>query len=213
MPLPATRHDPTGPALAQTRHPGRRLAAEFGDDDLRRMCAAYYGQVSYVDHLLGILLEALISSGRFDDTLLIFTSDHGEMLGSHVLFKGEWLCEELVNVPLLIKPPTPGRGVAPARQTARLVTHAGLLPTILRWCGAAIPEGLHGNDIRPLVEGGDGPIHDGIALEYYATNWGEHPVPLRGWRTADWKYVELSRGPGVREPFQAPEPRAVPVEL
>ncbi|MBI3973388.1 MAG: sulfatase-like hydrolase/transferase [Chloroflexi bacterium] len=69
------------------------------------MCAAYYGQVSYVDYLVGIILEALIDTDQFENTLLIVTSDHGEMLGSHgLVFKGESLYEELVNVLLLIKP-------------------------------------------------------------------------------------------------------------
>jgi hypothetical protein len=48
--------------------------------------------------------------------------------------------------------------------------------------------------VRDLVEGGDTPVHDGVALEYHSSNWGERPAPLRGWRTEDWKYVETVGG-------------------
>ena len=109
MPLPETRHDNVGPRLLRNRADRQLKPAPdgpSGDDDLRAMWAGYYGAVSYVDHLVGIILAALVESDQFDDTLFIFTSDHGEMLGSHgLLFKGAVLYEELVNIPLLIRPP------------------------------------------------------------------------------------------------------------
>jgi arylsulfatase A-like enzyme len=53
---------------------------------------------------------------------------------------------------------------------------------------------VQGASIRGLVEGGDAPVHDGVALEFHSSNWGERPAPLRGWRTEDWKYVETIGG-------------------
>ena len=195
MPLPETRHDNVGPHLLRHRADWQlkpALAAPFDDDDLRAMWAGYYGAVSYVDHLVGTILAALIETGQWDDTLFIFTSDHGEMLGSHgLLFKGAVLYEELVNIPLLIRPPG---GLPAAHQTERLATHVDLVPTILGWCGASVPGTLQGADLRTLATGGDKPVHDGIALEYHSSNWGERPAPLRGWRTEGWKYVETIGG-------------------
>ena len=189
MPLPNTRRDPGGPRLMRHRNDWQlKPAAQFSDDDLRAMWAGYYGAVSYVDHLLGTILEVLINTDQFDDTLFIFTSDHGEMLGSHgMLYKGTVLYDELMNIPLLIRPP---HGLKSPHQTARLVSHVDLVPTILNWCGVEIPGELHGANIRPLVEGGDAPVSEGIAFEYHSSNWGERPSPMRGWRTEEWKYVE-----------------------
>ena len=188
MPLPATRRDPDGPALLR-RRPDHQLqpAADFSDADLRAQWAAYYATVSYVDHLVGTILAALLDTDQFENTLFVFTADHGELLGSHgLLWKGSMLYEELVNVPLLIRPP----GGRPAHETRRVVSHVDLVPTILAWCGAPVPPGLHGGDLRDLAEGGDAPIHDGVALEYHSHTTSSVPTPLRGWCTEDWKHVE-----------------------
>ena len=84
LPLPETRRETTGQELV-TRRNDQKLnpTTKWSDDELRAMWAAYFGSVSYVDHLVGTVLAALIETDRFDDTLFIFTTDHGEMLGSH----------------------------------------------------------------------------------------------------------------------------------
>ena len=191
MPLPATRRDSDGPALLR-RRPDRQLqlTSDFSDADLQTQWAAYYASVSYVDHLVGTILAALLDSDQFEHTLFVFTTDHGELLGSHgLLWKGSMLYEELVNVPLLIRPP----GGRPAHETRRVVSHVDLVPTILAWCGAPVPAGLHGGDLRDLAEGGNAPVHDGVALEYHSHTSSTPPTPLRGWCTEDWKYVEDQR--------------------
>jgi arylsulfatase A-like enzyme len=195
LPLPHTRRE-TAAAERVTLRGDRKLKSteRWSDVQLRAMWAAYYGAVSYVDHLVGTILAALIDTGEFDRTLFIFTADHGEMLGSHgIQAKGAVLYDELINIPLLIKPPSTA-GAPGGHTTSRLVSHVDLLPTILGWCGVAAPAGLHGRDIRDLVEGGDTPVHYGIAAEYHSGNWGERPIPLRAWRTEDWKYVESQCG-------------------
>ena len=192
MLLPATRRDSAGPDLLR-RRPDHQLQPTdaFSDDDLRAMWAAYFASVSYVDHLVGTILAALLDTGQFENTLFVYTSDHGELLGGHgLLWKGSMLYEELVNVPLLIRPP----GGQTGRETRRVVSHVDLLPTVLSWCGAPVPDGLHGTNLRDLVEGGTEPVHDGVALEYYAHSTEHPPTPLRGWCTEDWKYVEGQGG-------------------
>ena len=193
MPLPDNRRDRASQTLMAERADGQLTStAQFSDQDLRRMWAAYYGQISYLDHLLGVLLGALIETDQFENTLLIFTSDHGEMLGSHdLLLKGAVFYEEVVNVPLLVKPP---RNRAQSHQTDQLVSLVDLAPTILHWCNVPGSESMHGRDLRSLVEGGNSSVHDGIALEYHSNNWGDSMYPLRGWREKNWKYVENQHG-------------------
>jgi len=198
MPVPDRRRDPNAARLVKQRAPVwgfKHLipADRHSDDELRAMTAGYYGAVSYVDHLLGIVLGALIETNQWNKTLFVFTSDHGEMLGNHgLLKKGCVLFEELVRVPLLVVPPG---GSTSSRRTDQLVSQADLVPTVLNWCDAEVPAGLHGADIRPLIEGNSGPIHDGIALQFHSMHWGDKPAPLRGWRTETWKYVEDTSGP------------------
>lgn len=194
MPLPETRRDPAGNMWMERRPRGGQLqsADAFSDDDLRAMWAAYCGSVSYVDHLVGTIVQALIETDQFDNTLLIFTSDHGEMLGAHgLLWKGAVFYEEMVGIPFLVRPPG---GLPSAHLSHQLVSHVDVVPTVLRWCGVDVPDGLHGVGIGELILGGDTPVRDGIAYEYYGRRLGTTPAPLRGWRTADWKYVESPAG-------------------
>lgn len=193
MPLPETRRDDDGSRILRHRPDWQiKPVDKFSDDELRSMWAAYYGAVSFVDHLVGIITGALVDTDRWDNTLFIYTSDHGELLGSHGLWhKGAVLYEELVNIPLLISPPG---GLRAPNQTSHVVSHVDLVPTILEWCGLDIPAEVEGASIRSLIEGDDTPVNEGVTLEYHSANWGERVAPLRGWRTDDWKYVETVGG-------------------
>jgi arylsulfatase A-like enzyme len=196
MPLPASRRNEDGPRLLRQRADWQlKHAAGLSDDDLRAMWAAYYGAVSYVDHLVGLLLAALVETDQLKDTLFVYTSDHGEMLGAHSLtHKGAVLYDDLTNIPLLVTPPG---GLNRPHQTRRVVSHVDLAPTVLEWCGVSPPADLHGANLRPLITAErDAPVHqDGaVALEYHSSNWGERPAPLRGWRTEEWKYVATVGG-------------------
>ena len=193
FPLPETRRDPAGPELLRQRQSGQLESAEtFSDDELRAMWAAYCGSVSYVDHLVGTILQALVETGRFEDTLFIYTSDHGEMLGSHgLLWKGAMAYEEMIGIPFLVRPPG---GMKGSHATDHLASHVDVVPTVLRWCGAEVPGELHGCDIGELARGGDTPVRSGVAVEYYARRLELHASPIRVWRTPTWKYVESPSG-------------------
>jgi arylsulfatase A-like enzyme len=192
--LPRHPNDPAAAGLMAGRAADWQLKSTAGSSeaDQRRIRAGYLGAVAYVDHLVGIVLESLLDTDQFDNTLFIFTSDHGEMLGDHgMIYKGSAFFEELVKVPLLISSPGGREG---GSVSDALVSHLDLLPTVLHGCGLEVPPSLPGMDLSPAMDGGNGSGHDGLALEYYAANWGERPVPLRGWVTDRWKYViELDR--------------------
>ena len=193
MYLPVTLRDAGAPAiLRQRNYSGLKPTDGFSDDEIRKMIAGYYGSVSYVDHLLGILLEALITTDQLDDTLVIFTSDHGEMLGDHrALKKGPLMFEEMIRIPLLIKPPA---GPEDSRVINELVSHVDLVPTILDYCGVNESGSLHGQSLKPMIEGGVSAVRTGIAAEYHSVHWGEPAYPLRCWRTEEWKHVETIDG-------------------
>ena len=195
MALPESRRDEhTASYLIERRRDHHLpLVSHFSDDELRLMWAGYLGSVSYVDFLVGRLVSALYQNDLFEDTLIIFTSDHGDMMGSHGLNrKGAVMFEELVHVPCIIHPP---RGEAKPGSCAELISQVDILPTILDYCGLDTPDGLHGNSIVSLLEGKNGSLRDGVAAEYHSGGWAEDPlVPLRMWRTKTDKYVESQKG-------------------
>jgi arylsulfatase A-like enzyme len=127
-------------------HKGMALATPA---DWRRLRARYLGGVSLVDRAVGTVLDALQQAGREDDTVVIFTSDHGEMLGDHALLGKGVPYEQAVRVPWLVRVP----GLAP-RAVEEPVGHIDLLPTLLDLLGvdAKAPE-LDGASRAGLLRG------------------------------------------------------------
>lgn len=117
----------------------------------RRAKADYWALCTMVDRHYGRILDALRETGQFDETMIVFTSDHGEMMGSHQLFGKGVPYEESTHVPLLVKLP----GQTEARRVAQPVSLVDLLPTQLDVLGHAMPDGLHGRSLRTLCEGGE----------------------------------------------------------
>ncbi len=105
----------------------------------------YYANISLIDEGIGKMLAALESTGTLDDTLIIFTSDHGDALGDHGMpFKG-FFYDCMSRVPLIVK----GPGISAARSSS-LVSTLDLVPLFYNSCEAAAPATLQGEDIRPL---------------------------------------------------------------
>lgn len=188
MGVPATRGDPHGPAMVRRRSAEQlRIVDELDDDQMRAIRAGYWGATSYVDHLVGRLITALLESGKWDNTLFIFTSDHGEMLGHHdLLMKGAVMYEDLTRIPLIVRPPG---GLGAMQTTDRVVSQVDLVPSILRMCGAEPADVLQGRDIGDLMRGEDREINAGVVCEFHSVNWTDPLVPLRMWVTEQWKYV------------------------
>ena len=121
--------------------------------ELLRLRRTYAGAVSLLDAQLGRLFETLKSSGRLDDTMIVFTADQGEPLGEHGYVRRfrPWLYEELIHTPLIVR--LPGGESGGGRQGA-LVQTVDLLPTILSALGLPPAEGVHGHDLLPIIRGG-----------------------------------------------------------
>ena len=147
--LPAV---PALPPDAMDAH-SRRLArvydlpaAAIAEADLRRARHAYYGEISYVDDRIGRLLAALDRFGLRDDTVVLVTADHGEMLGERGLWYKMHFYEWALRVPLILSAP----GRFEARRVARPVSLADVLPSLIELAGGTVDPTLQG-DGRSLV--------------------------------------------------------------
>ena len=189
--LPASLADTSGRRWLNRADWQLTSTEAYSEADLRKMWAAYLGTVSFIDHLVGRITGALVDTGLMDNTVFMFTSDHGEMLGSHgLLLKGASFYEELVRIPLIIR--SPGGSAGETREA--LVSHTDLVPTMLDFAGASLPQALQGESIRHILEGGSEGVRAAVPAEFHSTNWTDPPAPLRMWRTQHWKYVESLAG-------------------
>ncbi|MAG35397.1 MAG: hypothetical protein CL878_04005 [Dehalococcoidia bacterium] len=194
MPLSPTRRDPAGAEWAAKRDDPflRGKVSELSDEQLQAVRAGYWGAVSYVDHLVGRLMTTLLDTDQWDNTLFIFTSDHGEMLGHHGLF-GQYavLYDDVIRIPLIVRPPG---GLGRLHSSDQLISHVDLVPTLVSWCGGEPSDEVQGTDAGDLFRGGSAPINDGVVGSYHSANWTDPITPMRAWVTDGWKYVATQNG-------------------
>jgi arylsulfatase len=138
----------------------------MSDDDHRLIRAAYWAMIEGIDMQVGRLLDYLAESGVLDNTLVIFTSDHGEMLGDHGLYyKGPFFYEPAVHVPLIMA--WPGH-IAPGTRSPALVELVDIAPTLLDVVGLERYPGMQGQSLWPLLMDTDRRQHrQDIYCEYY----------------------------------------------
>jgi arylsulfatase A-like enzyme len=117
----------------------------------RHTKAQYYGNVTLVDRAVGEILQALDRAGLSDDTLVVYTSDHGDMMGDHGLFEKCVLYEEAVKVPLIVRVPWQGK---PPRPVSGRISQIDLVPTLLDLLGEPLPERLEGECRAAVFSGG-----------------------------------------------------------
>lgn len=118
---------------------------------LRRVMAHYYATISQIDHHVGRILALLKARGLYDNTLVLYTSDHGEYLGfHHMLLKGGPMYDPLVRTPLLVKYP---RQVRAGERNAGLVSHVDVAPTLLGAVQLDVPETWPGVDLAAETAG------------------------------------------------------------
>lgn len=152
---------PFPPEADAQRGPGH-----FDDAELRLARQGYYGMVSEVDYHVGRMLDALAESGLADETVVVFTSDHGEWLGEHLKYGKGYPGHDCVSrVPLLVRMP----GVAGGRRVSQLVEGVDVIPTLLEGCGVPVPPHLQGQSLVPLMRGSEAPMRDAALMEF--TGW------------------------------------------
>jgi arylsulfatase A-like enzyme len=152
LPFPGNFHDPLeGKPRSQTRRRGRVPPGSVTEEEFRTVIRYYYALVTHIDQQVGRLVAALERAGRFERTIFVLNSDHGEMLGDHGLIqKGCRFYEGLVRVPLILS--WPGR-IRAAQHSDALVELTDLAPTLLEAAGEAVPEWMQGRSLLPMGTG------------------------------------------------------------
>ena len=148
---------------------------------------AYYANVSYFDSKVGALVQTVAEMGQADNTLIIVTADHGDMLGERGLWYKMSMYDRSVRVPLIMAGPGVAQGT-----TARPVSLLDVMPTLLDYAGGDTPPHLEGRSLRPLAEGRGGGGPDHVLIEYCA-EMTAHPVLAI--RKGAYKYVTCTGDP------------------
>jgi choline-sulfatase len=207
MPGPAVAGDKRDPQSLRLRHVCAMDAQEITDGQIRAARRAYYGAISYVDDNLGRLMETLRATKLGQETIVIFLSDHGEMLGERGLWFKMNFFEGGARVPLVIAAPqrfTP-------RRVAESVSLADLLPTLVDLAGgdsSTLAGSIDGRSLSGHLEGAGG--HDEAIGEYLAEG---AIAPMVMIRRGCWKFIhsapdpdqlyDLSSDPGERDNLAA----------
>lgn len=196
-------HDPyqTAPETYRARYNPDKIELPGNVPDsvkerARKAMAGYYAHCTALDDCVGDLMDTLRETGLADNTLVIFTSDHGDLLGAHGAFNKQQPYDESIRIPLVFRwPAMLGSG----RQLEAMITLEDLMPTILSLCGAPVPKTVEGLDYSGYLRGGPDPS-DGAALIACLAPFGQWERrhggrEYRGVRTRRHTYVRDLNGP------------------
>jgi arylsulfatase A-like enzyme len=160
----------------------------LSDAEWRKVKAYYYAMISQIDEEVGRVLSALDDARVRDNTLILFTSDHGEHLGDHgLVHKGPPGYDSCARVPLIVTTPGPG---AEGETRSELIELVDLAPTVLDYCGVQVPPFLQGRSLRSLLEDRPYEPRSSVFLEHrepFGISW-------KTVRTHEWKYAVSSKG-------------------
>lgn len=161
-------------------------------EEAREIRYRYRTMVSRVDSFVGKMLETLRDEGLYEETVVIFTADHGDMQGAHRLNKkGVVAYDEILRVPLVVRHPTLDDH---RDRISDLVSTAAAPGTIVDVATGSVPDEFEGGSLLPTMRRSEPPSTQRVFFEHNLAYWGHHPY--RGVRTPEWKYVEyLADGP------------------
>jgi len=172
----------------------------FTDEQFANVRAAYAGECTMVDRWAGHLLDALAESGHKDDTIVVFTSDHGCMMGEQGEIQKSFnrLRNQVTQVPLLIRHP---KAEHAGEHVGGFCQHQDIMPTVLTMAGLPVPDRVLGRDLWPQVGGDSSSVPESIVTAF---------GPCESIRTRTHNYVRLNRTlldsyPRMREYFDAVE--------
>ncbi len=126
------------------------LAADWDDDARRQIRATYYGLVAEADAQVGRLLDFLEETRQLDDTLVVLTTDHGEMLGDHYLFGKLGYFDQAFHIPLIVAGPNVARG----HRVNAFTESVDVTPTVIAHMGETPPRAMDGRSLAPFLSGG-----------------------------------------------------------
>jgi arylsulfatase A-like enzyme len=189
-----------------------RYDTEYPGQSIKDLIRAYWGMVSCIDDGVGKLMESLKAGGILDNTIVIFTTDHGDYMGDHrMIRKGPHVYDALTRVPLIVYSPL----LAGQGNTKALVSQIDLFPTLFDYLGLDVPTEVHGRSFLQVLTGEQKDHREYVLLEhgeagrpigswddmepeeesFLRSNSGHHLSPQicrgrsRAVRTAEWKYV------------------------
>ncbi len=184
----------------------------------RQDIASYYAQVTAVDDQVGRVMQTLKDLKLDEDTIIILTSDHGDMLGSQGLRLKRKPWEESIRVPGIVRYP---RRVKAGQQTDAMLTHVDLAPTLLSLCEVKIPRAMQGNNLSRVILGQSQQAPDSAYFQIFGPYDGDGTQhSWRGVRTNRYMYARSQQQPWVlydleKDPYElynlAADPAAVAV--
>ena len=224
-------HNPyqTAPPAYQAMFDAEKLVTRpnVTDPKFRADLAGYYAHIAALDKSLGDLLKTLDELEISNDTILVFTSDHGDMIGSHDMERKQKPYDESIRVPFLLRYPRAHGTIARAINTP--INSPDIMPTLLELAGVAAPAPVEGQSFAPVIRGEAAPPEDHAALIQCVTPFGEWRrdqggQEYRGVRTVRYTYARNLEGPWLlydneTDPYQLdnligkPEHAAVQAEL
>lgn len=162
--------------------------ATYDQQTLNRARAGYYGNITHIDHQIARFMDVLREFGLKEDTYIVFTSDHGEMLGDHDLWRKGYPYEGSSRVPLLIS----GPGIRGGQRVDALVELRDLMPTLLDAAHLPVPGSIDGISLFGLTQADE----QGSNVELRPYLHGEHVLlgqSIQWVRAGSWKYIWFSK--------------------
>lgn len=188
-----------------------RVAAPGDDKKLTRLKSSYFGLMSEVDANLGRLFAFLKERGLWENTYIVFTSDHGEQIGDHWMLGKMGYFDQSYHIPLIIRDPSPEADGSRGQQLDEFTENVDLMPTMLEWFGADTPVQCDGMSLAGTVKRGEFPSQWRTEAHWEfdfrnipeGGSWeGElgvtpHQCTLNVIRGKDYKYVHFTSMPPV----------------
>jgi choline-sulfatase len=163
----------------------KMIATPIPEQRIRRARSAYYGMISELDARIGRILDELENSGQLKNTLIVYTADHGEMLGEHGLWFKNVLLEGAARVPMILA----GAGLPQGRTLDAPVSHVDLVATLLDVAGIEKPDALRGHSLLRLMEGNSAAAPPVVYSESHS---GGNSTGSFMIRKGHWKYIHFS---------------------
>jgi arylsulfatase A-like enzyme len=165
-PLPPNHHDTLeGKPIEQKNNKVCYMAPNWDEIQFRDYIRRYYGYCAYIDQQIGRVLDTLTECGFDDNTIVIFTSDHGDMITAHgFIYKMNTCCyRELANVPFIIRAPGTAK---PGSVSDSQIESVDILPTLIDLLGLPEPAGLHGKSLRRVFGDPETSVRDRLFIHW-----------------------------------------------
>ena len=187
--LPPLSADDRARTIAPAYASFHAVQDNLGDDRRREAIQAYHASTSFMDAQVGRVVAALDRLGLAQNTVIVFTSDHGYHLGDHGLWQKQSLVERSVRVPLIITAPG---AKANGRAAAGVVEMVDLYPTLAVLCGLPAPDYLDGTSLHPMLDDAGASVKN-AAFSQVRRGAAGHSYSVR---SGQWRYTEWANADG-----------------